>query len=92
MVTGRPLAVDDDLHEYARRLAELRETQIQAGEMLMAWHEGADREACRLAHVRAKDAADIRAELARWVAVNTPMPPASGGTVVPLIDRLVGGR
>lgn len=91
MSAGRPLAVDDDLHEYARRLAELREAQVQAGEMLMAWEEGAGREAARLAHGRAREAAAIRAELARWVAVNTPMPAASG-SVVALVERGVGGR
>jgi hypothetical protein len=91
MVTGRPLEVGDDLGDYARRLAELRSVQLQVGEMLTAWEEGAGREASRLAHELARDAAQIRAELARWVAVNTPMPPASG-SLVGLVDRGVGGR
>lgn len=92
MTANRPLAVDDDLHEYARRLTDLRELQIQAGEMLMAWHEGASREARRLADLRAREAAQIRAELARWVAVNTPMPAASGEVVALVVERGTGGR
>lgn len=83
---GRPLEITDDLHEYARRLIEMRGLQLQAGEMLTAWEEGAGREASRLAHEYARAAAQIRAELARWVAVNCPMPPASG-SVMELVDR-----
>lgn len=83
---GRPLEVADDLHEYARRLSDLRSVQLQAGEMVMAWEEGAGPVAMRLAHEKAQEAASIRAELARWVAVNTPMPPASG-QLATLVDR-----